>query len=311
MQVLLVANTSKPDAVEAALVAAEWLVEQGVSFEQIASERLVLGDEIMEEWSEKVEEFDLVVSFGGDGTILRVVRLLSGSDIPLLAFNFGGLGFLAGAQSEDLIEALRAAIEEDVSYEERRLIEIEISFAAGESLVLPALNEAVVSRLDAGRVVSLDIEINDKLFHSMRGDGLLVASATGSTAYALSAGGPLVHPDHDGLVIVPISEHSLKDWSLVTGSLDEVTIKPSAGNTQELLVYVDGEPLGPPLMSLGLSDWLDDEEAESEETQELLDAFKMLRIKEVSIRPSFAVLTLVKYGEMDFYQHLRQTFFKD
>ncbi|MCL2631882.1 MAG: NAD(+)/NADH kinase, partial [Coriobacteriia bacterium] len=159
MRILLVSNLTKQSAVEAMQAAAVWLTEQQIEHNQIYSENLTTGDLELEYWQNQISQYDCVFCFGGDGTILRVSKMIGNSGTPLLAFNFGGMGFLAGAQPENMIDALSAAIQGRLTSTERTMIDVEILFSDGETLRLCALNETVVSRLDAGRIVSLNMFI--------------------------------------------------------------------------------------------------------------------------------------------------------
>ncbi|MCL2137606.1 MAG: NAD(+)/NADH kinase [Coriobacteriia bacterium] len=323
MRVLLVSNATKVHAREAMQSAVEWLALEGIDSDCIFSERLVISDPMLAQWSGLVSQYDLVVSFGGDGTILRVTRMIGDSGIPLLAFNFGGRGFLASAQPENLIDALKSAVSSAASYEERALIEVEIDYSDQSIEVYKALNEVVVSRLDAGRIVSLEISINSQYIDSVRSDGLLVATATGSTAYALSVGGPLVRPSYDGMIVVPISAHTLKSWSIVTGSADVINIQPSTENTQQLVVFLDGEIRGPKPLDAGLEPVGEEPASQTgsesagvlsitptseEPGQGVLVSEGLAVITSVTVRSSASRLKLVHYGH-DFYEQIVSAFF--
>ena len=243
MKVLLVSNATKEQVNTAVEIAQDWLTEQAIENRQIYSEHLLINDPFLAEWAAQVDQYDLVVSFGGDGTILRVSRMIGDSGVPLLAFNFGGMGFLASAQADAVLSALQQTINYKAKIEERVFAEIAVTYDDGVSEQYLALNEVVISRGNFGRIVSLDLFINNTFMEKARGDGVLVATATGSTAYALSAGGPLLNPLYNGLVVVPISPHSLKAWSIVTGPADTVVLKPSLDNAQRIVLFLDGEVL--------------------------------------------------------------------
>ena len=243
MKVLLVSNATKEQVNTAVEIAQDWLTEQAIEHRQIYSEHLLINNPFLAELAAQVDQYDLVVSFGGDGTILRVSRMIGDSGVPLLAFNFGGMGFLASAQADAVLSALQQTINNKARIEERVFAEIAVTYDDGVSEQYLALNEVVISRGNFGRIVSLDLFINNTFMEKARGDGVLVATATGSTAYALSAGGPLLNPLYDGLVVVPISPHSLKAWSIVTGPEDTVVLKPSLDNAQRIVLFLDGEVL--------------------------------------------------------------------
>jgi NAD+ kinase len=306
MQVLLVTNSKKQQASEAVGVTADWLGARGIGFEHISSERLLISDPYLAERSASVSQFDLVVCFGGDGTILRVSRMIGGSGVPLLAFNFGGMGFLASAPAEALVTALESAVEGRASVDERYLAEIEVAYDDGSSESHTALNEVVISRGNFGRIVCLDLFINGNLLEKTRGDGVLVSTATGSTAYALSAGGPLVDPRYNGLVVVPISPHTLKSWSIVTGPVDVVALKPSVDNEQRIVLFLDGEVLWSTEDALSAAAMGNVESEPNDPTGYRLSGPEVLS---VAIRPSQACIKLLRPSAHDFYEQISLAFF--
>lgn len=183
------------------------------------------------------EEPDVVIAVGGDGTMLAAVRRALAWDVPVLGFNLGTLGFLAGAEPEDLEIVVERLLSDDYRVEERTTVSASVG---GVSAV--GVNDVVVEKIDSTRLVELDVAIDGESFVSYRADGLVVATPTGSTAYSFSAGGPLVDPRVDALVMTPVASHSLFDRSLVlpaTSSL-EVTV----ARDRFVKVNVDKSDLG-------------------------------------------------------------------
>ena len=189
-----------------------------------------------------IKSFDMVISLGGDGTMLRAARLVGKHRVPILGINFGHLGFLVNSSKDGVIPIVAAALAGDVVREERSSLHIEL-WSEGELIASRfALNEFSVTRGALGRIIDFGIEVAGVHVVDMRGDGLVVSSATGSTAYALSAGGPLCSPEFRGLVVVPLAPHTLLSRSIITGPSDVVEIDLSTNpESREASYFVDGE----------------------------------------------------------------------
>jgi len=167
---------------------------------------------------------DLVVALGGDGTIIRAVHEFSDGDIPVLGVKFGRLGFLSGAPAEELLVAVEAALRGKAEIERRALLRVD-AYAGQQHLGTHyALNEALVGRHSDSQVISTRLNINNHTVYQLRGDGIIVATATGSTAYALSAGGPILSPESSAMVLVPLASHTLISRAIVTAPKDVVRI---------------------------------------------------------------------------------------
>lgn len=179
------------------------------------------------------KDLDLALSLGGDGTMLRTVALLDGADVNILGVNFGDLGYLTVIEPDDLDDAVQRCLDGHHDIEERMLV-------AGtlRDSTMHALNDIVVERSPGHTSVRIGLTIDGKRFTSYPADGLIVSTPTGSTAYALSARGPIVFPTHEALQITPVSPHMLFDRSLVLGpdSMVELTIE----GHQAAVVSVDG-----------------------------------------------------------------------
>ncbi len=167
------------------------------------------------------EGLDVCLSFGGDGTMLRATHLVVDHHVPLLGVNAGDLGYLAEIDPDQLETSLSAWRDGQLVIEERMMVEVLDS--GGNRLGL-ALNEAVVERAESGHIVSLLATIGDQPFTTYKADGLIVATPTGSTAYSLSAGGPVVEPDFEALVVVPVAAHMIFNRPLVLAPSTEVRL---------------------------------------------------------------------------------------
>lgn len=261
MHILIVRNNSNAQAVDASLLLAAYLATQSIEYSLMDSSELnYLGD------TDDIgvidpNSCDLAVVLGGDGTILRTARLVGTTGVPILGINFGRLGFLANASDEGVVAIVAAALAEDAVREKRTNLRIDvlcegddldevpctdepIIAANGERRSFFALNELAVTRGAMGRIIDFSLSISDSPIADMRGDGIVVATATGSTAYALSAGGPLVSPGFEGLVAVPLAPHTLHSRAIVTAKNDVVEIDLTNNQaTREATLFVDGEML--------------------------------------------------------------------
>ncbi|HXT39598.1 MAG TPA: NAD(+)/NADH kinase [Candidatus Angelobacter sp.] len=161
-------------------------------------------------------ETELVMVFGGDGTMLRVAREVAGSDTPILGINVGGLGFLTAVPSEQLSQALSRVWAGDFVREPRSLIEA-TARAREKTIRQVALNDFVVSRGAVPRLIELEVRVDDAVLTRYRCDGIIVSSPTGSTAYSLAAGGAIVNPDADVFTLTPICPHTLSNRSVIVG----------------------------------------------------------------------------------------------
>ena len=187
-------------------------------------------------------EVDLLLVFGGDGTMLRVAREVAGSATPLLGVNIGGLGFLTGVPSKDLAPALGHVWHGDFSYESRALIEAS-GRGNGHRIFETALNDIVVGRGAVPRLISLDVSVNGELITRYRCDGLIISSPTGSTAYSLAAGGAVVVPTAEVFVLTPVCPHALSNRSIILPLSAKICVKAISSHPATI-VSADGQVSG-------------------------------------------------------------------
>lgn len=241
----LVVHRLRPEALRLAQEAATWLRSRGheVRIAPEEADELDLRDCACE--PEKLAAgLDLAVSLGGDGTILRTVELVAREGVPVLGVNVGHLGYLTELEPAQMTSALERFFSGDFGIEERMMLAVEVeaasgSFPPGQML---ALNEASIEKAGSGHTIHAAVSINDTFFTSYAADGLIVATPTGSTAYAFSVRGPIVSPRLRGLILTPVSAHMLFDRSLV---LDESeTIRVELMNDRPAVLTVDGRELG-------------------------------------------------------------------
>ncbi|MEO5657147.1 MAG: NAD(+)/NADH kinase [Nitrospiria bacterium] len=170
---------------------------------------------------------DLMIVLGGDGTLLSVARLIENRDVPILGVNLGGLGFLTEVTLDEIFLTLEKIFKAEYTPDTRLLIRAQV-FRQGERVVSSScLNDTVISKGVLARMIRLEVSINDQFVTSLRGDGLILATPTGSTAYSLSAGGPIVNPMVEALVFTPICPHTLTNRPIVIPStaVINVTVK--------------------------------------------------------------------------------------
>lgn len=188
-----------------------------------------------------LEGLDLAIALGGDGTILKAVHLLGVSEVPVLGINLGRLGFLSGATADQLLPAVDAALAGEARVERRQTIEAAVFIEGRHAGTYRALNEISISRGAAQRGVELAFSVNDVELYRFIADGVILATPSGSTAYALSAGGPLVSPDVRGIIFVPVAPHALGVRPMVLGPSDHVTIACPNRARANACVSADGD----------------------------------------------------------------------
>ena len=237
----LVVHPRRPPAHRLAQELAAWLQAEGHEVRLPGPDARSAGLENLACDDADVGQVDLVVSLGGDGSILRAVRLAADAGVAVLGVNFGQLAYLAEVEPGDARAAIERWLAGDFGIVERMRLAVRVRTAGSttSSAPLGALNEAVVEKLDRGRSVRLNLSVDDRFFTTYRADGLIVASPTGSTAYSLSAGGPILAPTHQALVVTPVSPHSLFDRSLVLPP--DTTIRIEVESEQPAALSLDGD----------------------------------------------------------------------
>lgn len=237
----MVLHEQDPGALRHAQTLAHLLVGQGhrvvvLGGDASATSAVSDADVDLVEADDFANDLDLAVSFGGDGTMLRTVGLLAGADVKILGVNFGDLGYLTVVEPGELEAAVARCLCGDHDVEQRMLLRGTIG-----STTVHALNDIVVERSPAVTTVRIGVSIDGRRFTSYSADGLIVATPTGSTAYALSARGPVVAPTHSSIQITPVSPHMLFDRTLVLESESEVAL--TVEGHRSAVVSVDGNTM--------------------------------------------------------------------
>lgn len=237
----LVVHPRRPPAHELARELAAWLQAEGHGVRLPGPDARSADLEALACDDADMGKVDLVLSLGGDGSILRAVRLAADAGVAVLGVNFGELAYLAEVEPGDARAAVERWLAGDFEIVERMRLAVQATNAGGKkpSKPLGALNEAVVEKLDRGRSVRLGLSVDGRFFTAYRADGLIVASPTGSTAYSLSVGGPILAPTHQALVVTPVSPHSLFDRSLVLPP--GTTIRIEVESDQPAALALDGD----------------------------------------------------------------------
>ena len=182
--------------------------------------------------------FDILISIGGDGTILRAATFIRDSGIPILGVNAGRLGFLAKVQKENIEAFLQIVLEKKYTISERTLLSMDCSPNCSEININFAMNEVSVSRKDTTSMITIETYLNGEYLNSYWADGLIISTPTGSTGYSMSCGGPILTPEVKALVITPIAPHNLNARPLVVPDDTEIKLKIS-GREEQYLVSLD------------------------------------------------------------------------
>ncbi len=189
-------------------------------------------------------EADLVIAIGGDGTLLHASRLVAGHDVPLLGVNRGRLGFLTDVGARTMLEDVDTVLAGRYSEDPRSMLSARLERPGAQALTSLALNDVVIQKRESGRMLDFETAINGTLVNSHGADGLVVATATGSTAYALSCGGPIVEPELDVWVLAPICPHTLSDRPVIVSASSKITLRLMERPSGRAQVACDGEALG-------------------------------------------------------------------
>jgi NAD+ kinase len=227
-EVLLVAHTGRPAALHSAAIVAKRLTEAGISLHVLGDEAPELnleGVAVQSAPNGVVDRAEIVLVLGGDGTLLRAAELVRRAGTPLLGVNLGQVGFLAEAEREALTSTVDRLVERRYEVEERMTLDVAVHGAAGGVEHGWALNEVAVEKDARERMLEVVVEIDGRPLSRWAGDGVVFATPTGSTAYAFSAGGPVVWPEVEAMLMVPISAHALFARPLVTSPASVLAVE--------------------------------------------------------------------------------------
>jgi NAD+ kinase len=186
---------------------------------------------------------DLIVVLGGDGTLIGMADRIaqSGADVPIVGVNFGSLGFLTEITLPELYPSLESVLDGTAQIDERMMLRSRTLRDGAVHADRLALNDIVITKGALSRIIELAVAIGDHPVMSVRADGLIIASPTGSTAYNLAAGGPILHPEVDALLLTPIAPHMLTNRPVVIPASSEVRVRPEMNSNEEIFITIDGQ----------------------------------------------------------------------
>ncbi|MCU7932251.1 MAG: NAD(+) kinase [Candidatus Thiodiazotropha sp. (ex Codakia rugifera)] len=184
---------------------------------------------------------DLVIVVGGDGTLLHAARVLASQNIPLLGINLGRLGFLVDLSPDQMMPRLDEILNGQYEQECRFLLEVSMGDESSPHQNILAFNDVVLHKWNIARMIEFETYVDDQLVNDQRSDGLIVSTPTGSTAYALSGGGPLLYPSLNAIVMVPICPHTLSNRPIVVDGDSEIEIRLNPSHTEDVQITCDGQ----------------------------------------------------------------------
>lgn len=237
--ILIVYRPHKPEPFKIAQDVSQWLKAQGATAYTHPEQKLIPGTKHLPKT--KISKLKFVVVLGGDGTYLRAVRLLRELPIPIIGVNLGSLGFLTEVNVEDMYQTLDTVLKIKQELYPRSMLDITIHKGKKKSQYL-ALNDIVIERGPTSRLISLSIHSEECLVTEIKADGLIISTPTGSTAYNLAAGGPIIHPEVEAIVATPICPHSLTDRPITLPDHKPLTLKVTSIESKAIL-SIDGQKI--------------------------------------------------------------------
>ena len=187
-----------------------------------------------------ISDADLIVVLGGDGTMISAARMVGDADVPILGVNYGSLGYLTDFRIEEMFSALESIVDGEYEIDRRVMLDVELWRSEGKIASGRVLNDIVVNKAALARIIDIEVTLNDLFVNSFRADGLIVSTPTGSTAYNLSAGGPIVYPSMNAVVITPICPFTLTNRPLVVPDSATIVLTLKSGN-EGVALTLDGQ----------------------------------------------------------------------
>ncbi|MEL6870416.1 MAG: NAD(+)/NADH kinase [Pseudomonadota bacterium] len=218
---------------------ARWLADAGLRVLVAHASEAVVAERVDE--AQLAELADLFIAIGGDGTMLYAARVAVGRDIPLLGINLGRLGFLTDISPDEVDDSLTAVLNDEALSETRLLLEATVSRGDERVATALAMNDVVLGRRDPGRMIDFETRVNGTFVNNHAGDGLIAATATGSTAYALSCGGPIMQPGVSAIALVPVCPHTLSDRPVVLPATVHIEVRRTERSQTPAEISVDGQ----------------------------------------------------------------------
>ncbi|MGO9377952.1 MAG: NAD(+)/NADH kinase [Dissulfurispiraceae bacterium] len=240
----IICKSGRTEPIELVKLLIPWLKERQceVALEWVVAEALGLKGVEREEIPGTVR---MMIVLGGDGTMLSVARLIDGRDVPILGVNLGGLGFITEINKDEIFGALNQALEGNSPVEERMMLDIRVLRQSMEVGNFTALNDGVINKGAMARIIEMETFVNTSYVTTYRADGLIISTPTGSTAYNLAAGGPILYPTLSSIIVAPICPHMLTNRPVVLPDNSDITIALKT-ETESVYLTVDGQ-VGIPL----------------------------------------------------------------
>jgi NAD+ kinase len=279
----IVAKPDAPRAQGVILKLLPWLAARGraVVFEKETADLVPVVVGASASKAELPGQVDLLIVLGGDGTLLSMARAVGDLGVPLLGVNLGGLGFLTATTLEEMFPALEAYLGGRMAIEERMLLAARVIRNGQPLCEYAALNDVVITKSAMSRIIDLSVSVDGRYATAYRADGLIISTPTGSTAYSLSAGGPILFPTMDAVVLTPICSHTLTNRPIVVPGTDRIEVTLLAD--QEVMATMDGQ------VGVGLREG---------DTVEIRKAASRIRLVRFPQKDFFSVLrTKLKWGE--------------
>lgn len=242
--ILFVLNTSDQNSVDSLKSILQKNFSHEISikiFDSSLSNNMTAIDQVKVINESEIHQCDLIISIGGDGTMLKSAKLAHVHQIPVTGINKGRLGFLTDINPSDANKTINDFISGKFITEDRLLIETIINKGGTKSSIGIALNDVAIRRKETGRMMKVTTSIDGNYINQHEGDGFIVSTPTGSTAYSLSCGGPILKPDVEALILVPICPHSLNDRPMVIPSHSEILIEPILNTGEIAEIALDGD----------------------------------------------------------------------
>jgi NAD+ kinase len=238
-KIAIVYRLNTPKAISVATEVANWLKEKGFKPMTAPGHKLIHGTSLLKT-KKNINELKLVIVLGGDGTYLRAAHLVDGRNIPVLGVNLGSLGFLTVIRFEDLFAGLTRVIEGQAVLCPRAMMKVRLKRKNKLIKEWHGLNDVVIERGANSHLIDISIYISKHFVSNVKADGLIIASPTGSTAYNLAAGGPIMHPEVQAFVATPVAPHSLTNRPLLFPNNQEIVLRTQSKNTQAKVI-IDGQ----------------------------------------------------------------------
>lgn len=242
----IVVKRHQPDALQTLCRLTEWLNERGISVvggPEIERERIEhetgCAVQVVPE-AELASSVDLILVLGGDGTMIGTARMVGDTEVPVIGVNYGGLGYLAEFRIEELFVALESILKGEYKLEQRVMLAVELFRGDDNVSRNRVLNDVVINKSALARIIEIDAYLNSQFVNSFRADGLIVSTPTGSTAYNLSAGGPVIYPSMNAIVITPICPFTLSNRPIVVPDESEIELRLKT-EEEEVALTLDGQ----------------------------------------------------------------------